>query len=101
MPMQTKLKEILPVISIPTDITVNMVSTVFEDNNGALLLATNHKVTSRTKHFNIKYHFFWDNVEKGDIIIKKIASEEQRADILTKGLTYDTFEKIRRLIQGW
>ena len=58
MPMQTLLKEIIPVISTPADITVNMVSTVFEDNNGALLLATNRKVTSRTKHFNIKYHFF-------------------------------------------
>jgi len=99
--MQTLLKEIIPTITIPRTLTVNMITTVFEDNNGAISSATTHRVTSRTKHFNIKYHFFWDSVEKGDIVIERINSQEQKADILTKGLTKDTFEKIRCLIQGW
>ena len=101
LPMQTLLKEIIPTITIPRSLTVNLITTVFEDNNGAISLATTHRVTSRTKHFNIKYHFFWDSVEKGDIVIERINSQEQKADILTKGLTKDTFEKIRCLIQGW
>ena len=101
MPMQTLLKEVIPTITIPKSLTVNLITTIFEDNNGALSLATTHRVTSRTKHFHIKYHFFWDNVEKGDIVIERINSEEQHADILTKGLTTITFQKIRRLIQGW
>ena len=57
MPMQTLLNEVAPIVTMQTNVTVDMVSTVFEDNNGALSLATEHKVTSRTKHFNIKYHF--------------------------------------------
>ena len=101
LPMQTLLKEIIPTITIPRSLTVNLITTVFEDNNGAISLATTHRVTSRTKHFNIKYHFFWESVEKGDIVIERINSQEQKADILTKGLTKDTFEKIRCLIQGW
>ena len=101
IPMQTLLNEVAPRIITSTSFTVAMISTVFEDNNGALSLATTHKVTSRTKHFNIKYHFFWENVENGDIVIKRIDTQEQRADILTKRLTKDIFKKIRGLIQGW
>jgi hypothetical protein len=30
----------------------------FEDNNGALEMATIHKLRPRTKHINVKYHYF-------------------------------------------
>ena len=79
----------------------NFETTVHEDNNGALLLATNQKITARTKYFLVKYHFFWDWVKKGDVKIVKVDTKEQIADIFTKGLPRETFEHLRRLLQGW
>ena len=59
-------------------------STVFEDNQVALLLATAPKITPRTKHIAVKYHFFKDKIgeEKG-IIIEHIGSTAQIADMFT------------------
>ena len=37
---------------------INTYSTVFEDNSGALQLATEPRYYSRTKHICVKYHHF-------------------------------------------
>ena len=78
-------------------------TTIYEDNSTALNLATNQKITSRTKHWCIKWHFFWEhlNDESKNMKCIKVSSEEQRADYLTKGLTRDTFENCQKLNQGW
>ena len=76
-------------------------STVFEDNNGALVLATAPKMNSRTKYIAVKYHHFQHHVEKGMIKIEKVESERQKADIFTKGLGPVKFPKIRKLLMGW
>ena len=76
-------------------------SKVFEDNNGALSLARSPRMTPRTKHYGIKYHFFCENVVKGDIKLLKVESANQRADIFTKGLVQAIFEKLRMLLMGW
>lgn len=73
----------------------------FEDNNGALSLAVNQRITNRTKYFLVKWHHFWQYVSNGTLTIEKISTTEQRADYLTKGLSRDVFEKIRKLVQGW
>jgi hypothetical protein len=74
---------------------------VFEDNSGALEIATVHKYRPRTKHINTQYHHFRQYVDEGKITIIAIKSEDQRADVLTKSLTAVLFEKHRRAIQGW
>ena len=80
---------------------------VFEDNQSACLLATNQQTNQRTRHFNIKCHFFWSCVfhkEKnpnGWIIIEKIDTKLQDADCLTKGMTQFPFEENRKRVQGW
>jgi hypothetical protein len=74
---------------------------VFEDNNGALLLVTKQCITACTKYFLVKGHHFWHHVTTGKIVVSKIDTAEQRADYLTKGLARESFEKIRKLVQGW
>ena len=37
-------------------------SKVFEDNNGTILLATSPRMTPRSKHIAVKYHFFKEHV---------------------------------------
>jgi hypothetical protein len=79
------------------------VSTVWEDNNGALALANKEApmMTPRSKHIAIKYHWFRDKIRPGEIEVKRIATDEQAADVFTKGLTRLDFEAKRKLVTGW
>ena len=80
----------------------SMKSTVFEDNNGALSIATAKHVNLRTKHIATVYHWFWDQTGPGTgIELQKIDTKVQWADIFTKPLGKDTFPVIRKLVMGW
>ena len=76
---------------------------IFEDNSSALSLAVNQKITSRTKHWCVKSHFFWSHVNDPtkNLHCVKVDTKSQRADYLTKGLTKDLFQHCRELNQGW
>ena len=77
-------------------------STIFEDNNGALSLATAPKISPRTKHIAIKYHHFRNSIgESKGILIEKIDTHVQKADIFTKGLLADKHKSIWQLLMGW
>jgi hypothetical protein len=78
-----------------------MYSKVFEDNNGALQLGRSPCITPRTKHYNIKYHFFREQVKNGNIKLFKIDTKKQLADIFTKGLVQALFEELRKMLMGW
>ena len=60
-------------------------STIYEDNNGAIVVATSPRMTPTSKHIDVKYHCFRQHVGK-EFVICKIESENQKADIFTKGL---------------
>ena len=74
---------------------------LFEDNSGALEMAKIYKYRPRTKHLNVKLHHFRDYVERGEISIHDIATQDQPADFLTKALNEDTLTKHRRKVLGW
>jgi hypothetical protein len=74
---------------------------VFEDNAGAIEIANVPKMRPRTKHLNIKYHHFREEVKKGTVNIYHVGTKEQRADIFTKALDEGLFIKFRKMIQGW
>ncbi|GJY44614.1 hypothetical protein Tco_0432827 [Tanacetum coccineum] len=54
------------------------------DNKGAIDLRKNPVHHSRTKHIEIRYHSLRDNVQKGNILMEKVTSEDNIADIPTK-----------------
>ena len=74
---------------------------IFEDNNGAYTLATTQRPTPRTKYFNVKWHFFWQHVRNGTLVLERIDTIDQLADYLTKGCTREILERIRLKAQGW
>ena len=76
-------------------------ATVFEDNMGACCLATNHRITNRTKCFLCKWHFFWNQCDQGLFGVEKCPTDKQRADFLTKSLPRDKFESDRLAVLGW
>jgi Reverse transcriptase (RNA-dependent DNA polymerase) len=101
LPLRAMLVEIIAGIKLPHTFEATVRCQVFEDNNGALLLATNQRITNRTKYFQVKWHFFWAHVRDGTIVIVKVDTLEQWADYLTKGLNRESFERVRKLVQGW
>ncbi|GJS31013.1 copia protein [Tanacetum coccineum] len=69
------------------------------DNKGAIDLSKNPVQHSRTKHIEIRHHFLRDNVQKGNISIEKVSSEDNIADILTKPLKREPFNYLRLGLQ--
>jgi hypothetical protein len=68
------------------------------DSKSALALAKNPVFHDRSKHIRIKYHFIRDCLEEGSIKGNHIATTDLLADILTKSLGKDKFQKRRRRI---
>jgi hypothetical protein len=101
LPLRALLVEVVGSLHLPNHIRASISSRVFEDNNGALLLANAQRLTNRTKYFLVKWHFFWSYVKTGAVQVVKIDTKEQKADYLTKGLSREVFERIRKLAQGW
>ncbi|MGH7974665.1 MAG: reverse transcriptase domain-containing protein, partial [bacterium] len=100
LPTQRLIIEILAFFKHTLDATTTR-CTVFEDNAGALTLAHTPAMTARSKHYGIKYHFFREHVKNGTVLIKKVNSELQKADIFTKGLGAIKFRNLRKLLIGW
>ncbi|GKC45428.1 hypothetical protein Tco_1063150 [Tanacetum coccineum] len=65
------------------------------DNKRAIDLSKNPVQHSRTKHNKIRHHFLCDNVQKGNISIERVSSEDNIADILTKPLKREPFNYLR------
>jgi hypothetical protein len=74
---------------------------VFEDNNGAIEIATVHKFRPRTKHINIQYHHYRQHVLEKNITVHPIDTKDQMADILTKPVALDILLKLRKRLMGW
>ncbi|KAI5312565.1 hypothetical protein L3X38_041738 [Prunus dulcis] len=56
------------------------------DNLSALALSSNPVYHSRIKHLDIDFHFVREKVQRKDLIVQYIPTEEQIADVFTKGL---------------
>ena len=93
---------ILKFLGIPVEypIIVNV------DNIGAVYLAKNATTGNRTKHIDTRYHFVREYVEDGIIKVRFVRSEENHADIFTKNLNSEKFDKhceslgLRDTVQG-
>jgi hypothetical protein len=40
-----------------------------------------------SKHIDLKYHFIRECIERGQIVVKRVGTEEQKADVLTKPMS--------------
>ncbi len=62
---------------------------IHEDNIGALTLGKlePRRMTPRSKHYAIKYHWFREQIRPQNIELVKISSEDQLGDLFTKSLS--------------
>ena len=75
-------------------------STVYEENNGSIVVKTSPRMNPTSNQIAFKYHWFSQHVGK-EFVIKNIESENQRADSFTKSLQGEIFVRISELLCGW
>ena len=75
------------------EIEIELSITVHCDNIGAIYLGNNAKLSQRTKHIDVKHHFVREYIDKGLIKIVFVKSEENDADIWTKNVKQETYDK--------
>ena len=72
--------------------------TLLCDNTSAINLTKIHIQHSRTKHIKIRHHFIREHVQKGNVEVCFVNSENQLANILTKRLLEERFCMLRKEI---
>ena len=70
-------------------------TTVREDNQSAIAIATNPVNHNRTKHIDIKYHYTRQALQDGVIQLEYCPSSDMVADLLTKPVNIETFKRLR------
>ena len=63
------------------------------DNVGAIFLGNNAKASLRTKHIDVRYHFVREYIVDGTVEVMFVGSEDNDADIFTKNVGKEVFEK--------
>ena len=65
---------------------------MFCDSQSAIHLTKNNRYHDKTKHIDVKRHFIRDIVVAGEIVIEKIHTPENPADMLTNPLPNTKFQ---------
>ena len=67
---------------------------MFEDNEAAIYLSKNQHVSPRTKHIDIRQHYVREHIELGHGEVKKVNTEYNFADVLTKNVSVGIFKRL-------
>ncbi len=70
------------------------------ENKSAIALANNPKFHKRTKQIRIKYHWLSQKAAESLVTLVYVQSEQNIADIVTKGLAYPRFMKLIYRVRG-
>jgi len=68
------------------------------DNNGSQKSADHSTNHEKTKHYDVKCFFVREHLKSGNVILSKVASQENLADILTKPGLVGKFTYLRTLL---
>ena len=103
--LSQSMQEIIPLLGLLKEIneffTVincqpNLCCTIFEDNKSCIQLAKAPRMNPCTKYIALKYHHFRSYVASRLVQIEHVDTNEQIADIFTKGLDEGKFNYLRR-----
>ena len=86
-----KLQDYVPKIADEEETTLEK-KYVQNWNTSAINLTKNPIQHSKTKNIEIRHHFIRDHIQKGDIEIMFVKTENQLANLFTKPLTHNRFK---------
>lgn len=65
------------------------------DNSSAIKLSRNPVMHRRTKHIDVRYHYLRNLSNEGAMKLVFVGTNDQVADIMTKPIKLDQYEKLR------
>jgi hypothetical protein len=99
MAMAEAIKEAIWTLGLIEDLGVNQHKLdVYCDSQSAIYLAKYQVHHARTKHIDVRYHFLREVIAEGEILVKKIATVDNPADMLTKIVGVSKFKHCLDLV---
>jgi hypothetical protein len=74
---------------------------LYEDNDGATAMANAGKPTPRSQHIDVKFYAIQEWVERDLVILQRIDTADNTADILTKPLSRILFYRHKDYLMGF
>ena len=75
----------------------NVKPTLLIDNSACISLIRNAQITSRSRHVQVQFCFVHEKVEAGEFTVQHCPTNENAADLYTKALDKNRFQKLRTL----
>jgi len=103
LPIRRTLEELAINLGVPRDVRATISSRAFVDNSAALSLATNQRLTSRTRYYHCQSHHFWQavNADPPLVVPEHCPTTLMDIDYGTKPMPKAGFEGNRKRVQGW
>ena len=105
LPLLEVIKSVADGFGIDQKCVTEFKVTIWEDNMGALTLANNEpgQHTIRSKFYDVRVHWFRNIIHEKDsgMTVAKVDTKAQLADLLTKALPREPFERLRKELVGW
>ena len=79
------------------DLHTQKLSNVGTDNKGAMDLGNTNATTCRSKHIDVRHHYVQEQQEQGKIKLFDIDGKKNPADIFTKPLAAESFNRYRNV----
>lgn len=70
-------------------------TTILCDNSSTIKLSKNPVLHGRRKHIDVRFHFLRDLTREGAVELVYCGTQDQLADVMTKPLTLDAFQRSR------
>jgi hypothetical protein len=81
--------------AIPDDQVVDSI-TLYCDNQSTIFVSKNPAEHKMMKHVDLRHKWIQEKVEHGEFQVEYVPTKDQVADIFTKALPKESFERLRR-----
>ena len=86
-------KEALWLTGLVRELGIQQVGvSLYCDNQSAIYMAKNQVYHARTKHIDVRFHKIRELVATGELLLEKIHTSKNAAEMLTKPITTDKFK---------
>ncbi|TPX29956.1 DNA-directed DNA polymerase [Synchytrium endobioticum] len=97
--LSAAVREVLSVRNILTELGVRLPPTpIYEDNAAVIFMIKNQTLTKNTRHIELRHHHIREHVNNNYIIVNKVDTNDNVADILTKDLSGNKMNRFRDMI---